>query len=189
MSEQDILPAEAALFFDLILENKVDDLKHLITGEYFEFLQLDLAHTRSDGIDTDSEKLMAVSYKMKIFLGVYDAFWKVGIQKSFERNNDCLGVLMDYSLAHSNEAAMDFVFSVLDLVDIKTGTPDEQMFFEQLDEILSFVPDTVIGEIIKVVHPDLLNGTRAGQYICAQWANRLKIQLDDYGTLSCGKKI
>ncbi len=189
MTEREVIPSKAALFFDLILENRGEDLKQLITSEYFDFLQLDLAQICSDDSGIDIENLMAVSYRKNLYFSVNDEFWKVGIQKSFELNNDCLGVLMDYSLAHSNEATMVFVFSVLDLVDIKIGTLNEQMFFDQLDEVLSVVPDTAIGEIMKVVHPHLLNGTRAGQYICAQWANRLKHQLADYGIPALGKKI
>lgn len=189
MTEQNILPAKAALFFDLILENKVDDLKNLITCEYFDFLQLDLVHAKSDGTDTDIENLMAVSYKMKIFLGVYDAFWTVGIQTAFKRKNDCLRVLMDYSLAHSDEAAVNFVYSVLDLVVIHSGTHDEQMFFDQLDGLFSFVPDKVLSKILKLAHPVSLSETRAGQYICSQWSNRLKNQLTDCGISTLGKKI
>lgn len=189
MSEHNILPAKAALFFDLILDNKVDDLKRLITCEYFDFMQLNLARTRSDGIDTDFEKLISVSYKMKIFLGVDDTFWTVGIQTAFKLKNDCLRVLMDYSLAHSDDAALNFVFSVLDLVGIHNGTHDEQIFFNQLDDLFFFVPDKVLSEILKLAHPDSLSDTRAGQYICSQWANRLKNNLADYGTSTLGKKI
>jgi len=44
---EDILPLKATVFFDLILENQVDDLKHLITEEYFDFLQKNLASEKS----------------------------------------------------------------------------------------------------------------------------------------------
>lgn len=188
MTEQDILPSKAAVFFDLILENKVEDLKQLITGECFEFLQLDLAHARCDD-NIDLENLMAVSYRKTIYLSVNDAFWTVGIQTAFKHKNDCLGVLMDYSLAHSDEAALNFVFPLLDLVDTKSGTPEEQMFFDQLDEIFSFIPDGIVGKILELAHPDALSDTHAGQYICSQWANRLKNELTNYGTSTVGKKI
>ena len=189
MTEQNILPSKATVFFDLILENKVDDLKHLITCEYFDFLQQNLASARSAYINNDSETLLSVYYKRKIFLGVGDAFWTVGIQTAFKHKNDCLRVLIDYSLSHSDEAALNFVFSVLDLVDIHSGTHDEQIFFDQLDDVFSFVPDKVLSEILKLAHPDLLNDTRAGQYICSQWATRLKNQLTNCGISTLGKKI
>lgn len=189
MTEQNLLPAKAALFFDLILENKVDDLKHLITGEYFDFLQQNLARTRPADRYNDSEILLSVYYKRKIFLGVDDAFWDVGIQTAFKHKNDCLRFLMDYSLSYSDEAALNFVFSVLDLVDVHSGTPDEQMFFNQLDDMFLYVPDKVVSEIFKLAHPDSLSNTRAGQYICSQWSNRLKNQLTDCGVSTLGKKI
>lgn len=183
------IPQKAALFFDCILDNRADDLKNLMTGDYFDFLQLDLAGVHSNDSNIDIDNLMAVSYRKNIYVSVNDTFWMVGIQKAFELSNDCLRVLMDYSLSHSNEAAVNFVFSILDLVTIKSETPDEQRFFDQLDDLLSFVPDTIIGDVLALSHPHLLTDTRAGQYMCAQWANRLKHQLADYGTSNCGKKI
>lgn len=189
MTEHDLLPSKATVFFNLILENKVDALKHLITCEYFDFLQQNLANTRTADSNNDSETLLSVYYKMKIFLGVDDAFWDVGIQTAFKHKNDCLRVLMDYSLSHSNEAALNAVFSVLDLVDIHSGTHDEQIFFDQLDDVFSFVPDQVLSEILKLAHPDSLSGTRAGQYICSQWANRLKNQITNCGISTLGKKM
>lgn len=184
----EIIPSKVALFFDCILDNRADDLKQLI-AEHFDFLQLDLAGVHSDDSTIDIDHLMAVSYRKNIYVSVNDTFWMVGIQKAFGLNNDCLQVLMDYSLLYSNDAALNFVFSVLDLVDIKSGTPYEQMFFEQLDGVFSNVPDTVVGEVLKLAHPNSLSDTRAGQYMCAQWANRLKQQLANCGTSTLGKKI
>lgn len=189
MTEQHLLPAKATLFFDLILENNVDDLKHLITCEYFDFLQQNLASTRPADSNNNSETLLSVYYKRKILLGVDDAFWDVGIQTAFKRKNDCLRVLMDYSLSHSDDAALNFVFSVLDLVDVHSGTPEEQMFFDQLDGVFLCVPDKVVSEIFKLAHPNSLSDTRAGQYICSQWSNRLKNHLTDCGISTLGKKI
>ena len=187
MTEHEILPSKATVFFDLILENKVDDLKHLITGEYFEFLQLDIARARCDD-NIDLENLLMV-YRKTLYLSVNDAFWSVGIQTAFKKKNDCLRVLMDYSLNHSEEAAINFVFSLLDLVGTKSGTHEEHMFFEQLDEIFTFIPDGIVGKILELAHPNTLSDTRAGQYMCSQWANRLKNKLTDYGTSTLGKKI
>lgn len=189
MSEPNILSTTVALFFDLILENKVEDLTQLITGECFEVLQQNLASTRPADSNNNSETLLSVYYKRKIFLGVDDVFWDIGIQTAFKQKNDCLGVLMDYSLAHSEEAAINFVFSVLDLVDVHSGTPDEQMFFDQLDDVFLCVPDKVVSEIFKLAHSVSLSDTRAGQYICSQWSNRLKNQLTDCGISTLGKKI
>ena len=179
---EDILPLKATVFFDLILENQVDDLKHLITDEYFDFLQLDLTQVKSE--DTDVENMIAVSYKMKIFLGVDEKFWDVGVQTAFKLKNDCLFFLRNYCLNHSDDTAVDFVFAVLNAFE---NTDDVSL--DYLDEIFSHIPDGVVGWIFTNMDSNLLGDTNSGQYIVAQWSERLKNQLSDFGVAASSKKI
>ena len=180
---EDILPLKATVFFDLILENQVDDLKHLITEEYFDFLQKNLASTQPSD-NNDSETLLLVYYKKKIFLGVDKKFWDVGVQTALKLKNDCLFFLMDYSLNHSEDAAVDFVFAVLNAFE---NTDDVSL--DYLDEIFSHIPDGVVGWIFTNMDSNLLGDTNSGQYIVAQWSERLKNQLSDFGVAASSKKI